>query len=340
MAVALTFAGAIALAWVMTGVVRRYALAREVLDLPNERSAHIAPTPRGGGLALVGVVSLGVILLQLKGDVPSNITIAIVGGGLVTAAVGWLDDRRGLGAGFRILAHFAAAAWAVVWLGGFPHLTFGTSRLAFGLIGSVFAVIAIVWLINLYNFMDGIDGIAGVNALIAAGFGAFLLYGSGNAGLASIALLIAGASLGFLIWNWSPARIFLGDAGSGALGFYFGVLAVASENSGALPFFAWMILLAVFLVDSTVTLSRRFVRRERWYAAHNNHAYQRAVRAGFSHGAVSISVALIDALVGLAVVAAVRAGNGILLVGAVTLMLLLSIYVGVELLNPMKYADQ
>jgi len=334
-----TFLLAVALTWFLTGIVLRYALARGVLDVPSERSAHVVPTPRGGGLAMVAVVSAGILVLCWRGTVAPGLATALIGGSLVTAAVGWADDRRGLRASLRLIAHLFAATWAVFWLGGFPQLSVGDAEFRLGLSGSILAVLAIVWLINLYNFMDGIDGIAGVTALVVAGFGAFFLASAGNVDLANLALLIAGASLGFLVYNWSPARIFLGDVGSGSLGLYFGVLAIASENSRTVPFMVWMFLLGVFLVDATVTLLRRMVRGEQWYKAHNNHAYQRAVRAGYSHAQVSLAVALINGLVGVGIIITSRAGQSWMLLGALELAALVALYVGVEKLHPMRRAD-
>jgi Fuc2NAc and GlcNAc transferase len=156
-----------------------------------------------------------------------------------------------------------------------------------GPIGGLLAVLGIVWATNLYNFMDGIDGIAGGQALCAGVFGGALLLLSGSAGLAAVAFLVAAATAGFLAWNWAPAKIFMGDVGSGFLGFSFGTLAVASENDGGVPLLLWVLLLGVFVVDATVTLLRRTLAGEVPYAAHRDHAYQRAVRSGWSHARVS-----------------------------------------------------
>lgn len=322
--------------WALTGLVRRYALAHELLDRPNHRSAHTAPIPRGGGLALVCIVSTGLIFLYYLDLLSGRVFAAFLGGGLLTATVGWADDRHGLTPGLRVLVHLLAAIWAVHWLNGLPSLELGNVTLRLGFVGSVLAVLTIVWLINLYNFMDGIDGLAAVNALTVASAGAVLMYWNGASQLSSFALLLAGVSIGFLIWNWSPARIFLGDVGSGALGFYFGALAVASENAHSLPFIAWIFLLGIFVVDATITLLRRVAQGERWYAAHNNHAYQRAVRAGYSHRAVSISVAFINVALGICAFFVISLGNWLPAIGAIFFLLLLYAYV--ERVNPMLHS--
>lgn len=301
MTAALVLLAAFAASALLTGMVRRYALARSVLDIPNDRSAHVVPTPRGGGLAIATVLLGGLAVAGFVGAVARDFAVAVVGGGILVALVGWIDDHRPLSARWRALAHFAAAAWAVLWLHGLPRLRFGLVDVPLGIAGTVLAVVGIVWAVNLYNFMDGIDGIAGGEAVSAGGAGALLLLAVGDRGLALAAGLVVAASAGFLVWNWAPAKIFMGDVGSGLLGFVFGTLAVESENFGALPLAAWVLLLGVFVLDATVTLARRVMRGESWHAAHSQHAYQRAARAGRRHARVSGAVLVINlVLAGLA----------------------------------------
>lgn len=163
---------------------------------------------------------------------------------------------------------------------------------------NVLAVIAIVWMINLYNFMDGIDGIAGTEAITISGAAAIFLWVQ-NSGLVAVCLLILAAVLGFLIWNWPPAKIFMGDVGSGFLGFVIAVLAIWSENSGAAPLLIWLLLLGVFIVDATVTLVKRMTRGEKLYEAHRSHVYQLAVQAGYSHKQVTLTILLINMMLGI-----------------------------------------
>jgi Fuc2NAc and GlcNAc transferase len=225
----------------------------------------------------------------------------VVGGSLV-AAIGWIDDRRSVGVVKRIIVHLAAAIVGVMLLGGVPSVRFGAEVIHLGPAGSVLAVLFVAWCVNLYNFMDGIDGIAGTEALfVGIVAGAFSLsagsVGSGASGIALVAFIVAAAALGFLLWNWAPARIFMGDAGSGLLGYVYGILAIASERSGSLPISLWFLLLGVFIFDATVTLVRRLLNRETWYSAHRSHAYQRLVISGWSHqrvvcGVVAVNVVL------------------------------------------------
>jgi Fuc2NAc and GlcNAc transferase len=271
-----------------------------MLDVPNDRSSHRLPTPRGGGLAIAGGMLAALIIAAMTGWV-SRPVIAALGGGVIVTVAGWLDDRRGLSARSRALCYFAAAVWAVYSLGGLPVVRIGTWELQVGPFGSALAAIAIVWCINLYNFMDGIDGLAGAEAVCVALAAGILLLVRDHAELAFPTFLVAAASAGFLPWNWSPAKIFLGDAGSALLGFVFATLAVASENARALPGLLWVLLLGAFVADATVTLLRRILRGEPWYQPHKSHAYQRAVQAGLRHDRVTLIVIGVNGL--LAIVA-------------------------------------
>lgn len=212
----------------------------------------------------------------------------------MVAVVGWWDDRHGLSARARLLVHVAAAAWGVAWLGGYPSLSIGATSLPLGWAGAVLAGLAIVWAINLFNFMDGIDGLAGVEAVTVAAGGALLLERAGASEAVLVPLLLAGSAVGFLGWNWAPARVFMGDVGSGFLGYALAICALGSENHSGVSTLYWVGLSAVFVVDATATLARRLARRERVTDAHRSHAYQRLVRAGWGHARVSGGVLLLN----------------------------------------------
>jgi len=199
----------------------------------------------------------------------------------------------------RIAVQFAAAGWVVYWLGGMPRIRIVSDVWSAGWAGAVVALVGLVWATNLYNFMDGIDGIAGAEGVSVGLIGGLLLLVGHHPGLAAIAFSIAAASGGFLVWNWSPARIFMGDGGSGLLGFLFGAVAVASENANTVPLSVWVLLLGVFVFDASVTLVRRILRRERWYEAHRSHAYQRVVQAGWSHRTVTVAVIIVNVGLGI-----------------------------------------
>jgi Fuc2NAc and GlcNAc transferase len=296
LAVVLLLVAVLAVAAMGTGLARRYALARDVLDVPNERSSHVEPTPRGGGVAIVAGFLAGVAALLILGRVERDIAVALIGAGVLVAVTGFLDDHAHIPARYRLLAHFAAATWALAWLGGLPPVAMLGATLDAGWAGNALAAIAIVWLLNLYNFMDGIDGIAGVEAVTVC-VGAAVLYHSGDIGGAWILpVLLAAAALGFLAWNLPPARIFMGDAGSGFLGVVLGILALQGARLAPALLWSWLILLGAFVVDATVTLLRRLHRREKVYEAHRSHAYQHAARRAGGHRPVIIFVGLINLL--------------------------------------------
>ena len=274
--------------WGLTAMVRRYALRRALIDVPNSRSSHTAPTPRGGGLAIVIVVLSAVAGLAWLGLIPPEVALALGGGGLLVSGIGWMDDHRHVAPPWRLLVQTTAAAWALYWLGGMESIVLLGEALAVpGWAETLVALVAIVWLTNLYNFMDGIDGLAGSQAVTVAGTMGVLFMFSGVAGLACLAWLIVAVAVGYLLWNWPPAKIFMGDVGSGLLGFVFAVLAIAGEKAADIPALLWLIPLAIFVYDATFTLLLRLYRRERWYAAHRRHAYQRLIQLGWSHGRVT-----------------------------------------------------
>jgi Fuc2NAc and GlcNAc transferase len=285
---------ALAAAALLTELMRRIALGSGVLDVPNPRSSHGVPTPRSGGVAIVLVTTAGLTILALRGIVRPDLLYALAGGGIAVALVGFIDDRRSSSAPVRLSVHFAAALWALWWLGGLPPLRIGTYVLTSGWLGYVSGALGIVWAINLFNFMDGIDGIAASEAIFVAVAGSLTL--TVNAGIGLAALTFAAACSGFLLWNWPPARIFLGDAGSGYLGYVIVVLAVAATRDNPVALWVWLILGGAFFADATVTLVRRALRNERVHEAHRSHAYQWLARRWGSHGKVTLAVLAVNLL--------------------------------------------
>ncbi len=291
-----TALAAFALTWVILKALRR----RRILDHPNERSSHQNPTPRGGGIAIVAVVLAAAALIALLAKpAPAGLWPVLAGAGLL-AGISWLDDLKGMSALPRLAAQIAAVALGLAFV---PAENLVFQDLLPELPDRLLAGLVWIWFINLFNFMDGIDGIAGVEAAcIGAGLFVVLQGLGSHAELGLIALATAGAALGFLWWNWQPARIFLGDVGSVPLGYLLGWLLLSAAAGGA-----WapaLILPLYYLADASLTLARRLLRGERIWAAHRQHAYQRAVQAGMSHAqTVRIIAAGNVALIGLAVVA-------------------------------------
>ncbi|MDY7561393.1 glycosyltransferase family 4 protein [Pseudomonas sp. CCC3.2] len=277
-----------------TGLLRRYALSRNLIDTPNARSSHTTPTPRGGGLAIVVCFLFSLPILASIHLISWGDTWALLGSGGSVAILGFLDDHGHIAARWRLAGHFCAAIWALSWIGGFPCIYIFGRSIDFGWLSFAFGIIYLVWMLNLYNFMDGIDGIASVEAIFAC-LGACLIYWlCGYVSLIWPSLLLSLAVFGFLYWNFPPARIFMGDAGSGFLGMTLGLLSIQAAWVSPKLFWAWVILLGVFIVDATLTLLRRCIRGERVYEAHRSHAYQFASRIYSRHSFVTLAVLFIN----------------------------------------------
>nr|WP_092389694.1 glycosyltransferase family 4 protein [Halopseudomonas salegens] len=282
------------LSWGLTAGVCRWALQRQLLDVPNARSSHRLPTPRGGGLAFVLPLVLCLPLLFLLALVEARLALALGPAGALVAVMGYVDDTGHVAARWRLLGHFVAAAWALLCLGELPPLVLFGFELGQSLIGWLLATLLLVWLLNLFNFMDGIDGIAGLEAVSVTLAMAVIYWTVGFAGNAVLLLLSAMAVLGFLFCNWPPARIFMGDVGSGFLGLWLAVLALHGGLLSVELFWAWLVMLGVFMVDASVTLLRRLMRGEKVYHAHRRHAYQFASRRWHSHARVTVAVGLLN----------------------------------------------
>ncbi|WP_409523364.1 MraY family glycosyltransferase [Nitrincola sp. MINF-07-Sa-05] len=294
-------------ACVLTAMMRRYALSRSLLDIPNERSSHTVPTPRGGGIAFVAAFFGSTLLFAATGvdQMGWGMLLALILGGGLIALIGFQDDRIYIPVRYRLLVHFIAAIWGIYCLGGFPDLPFFGVEVKFGWAGWLFAAFYIVWLLNLYNFMDGLDGLASLEAVTVCIGGALAYWvamtSSGQAvsmtdSAILLPLFLAASVLGFLLWNFPPAKIFMGDVGSGFLGFTIGMLSLHAAWIEPQLFWSWLILLAVFVVDATYTLLCRLVRGEQIYRAHRTHAFQYASRLLGSHQQVTVNVALINVI--------------------------------------------
>ncbi len=279
----------------LTGRLRAYALARDLLDVPNVRSSHHIPTPRGGGVAIVVSTLLALPVLGALGTMTWPAVCGLGGGGALVAVVGFADDHWDIAPAWRLLGHFTAALWLLWWIGGLPAVPMLGGLIDLGWFGDALAALYLVWLLNLTNFMDGIDGIAAVEVITVSASVA-CLYPMAAPGTADWLgpLVLAAASLGFLVWNWPPAKIFMGDTGSGFVGLMLGALSIQAAWDAPPLFWSWIILLGVFVVDATVTLLRRVARGERVYEAHRSHAYQHAALRWGSHLPVTLAVAAIN----------------------------------------------
>lgn len=272
---------------VLTALARRYALRRELLDMPGHRRSHATATPRGGGIGLVVTNLAGGALLVLTHPRHASALGPCLCGLTAVAAIGWLDDHRPLSAWLRLLVHFAAALVAALALFGVPA-TLGQVLLL---------AVAIAWIVSLtnaWNFMDGVDGLATTQAALVAlcVFVGGLLYAWLDPAWNTFALILAGALLGFLPFNFPRARIFLGDVGSGALGFVIACLLLRAIASGGMPWPLALLPVSAFLIDSGLTLATRVIQGKTWWRPHREHLCQWLVRGGVSHAQVTLTYAL------------------------------------------------
>ena len=259
------------LSLVFCGAYLKVARRLQILDRPNERSSHSQPTPHGGGVPLLLALGLGVAMAGVAWPGQYLLLMALAFG---LAVLGVLDDFRGLSVRLRFSLYCFSCVLAVLVIQA-PLVDPDVAGLALALV----SVFALLWMLNLYNFMDGIDGYAATQCIVACASAALLAWGQGAAGhYLLFCLLLAAAQVGFLFWNWPTARLFMGDAGSIPTGFLLGALALLGQAQGYLPLTCWLILLAVFITDASVTLLWRMLTGQPFTQAHRLHAYQRLSR--------------------------------------------------------------
>jgi len=286
----------------LTALARYYALRRDLLDHPGQRRNHAVATPRGGGIGPVAVLLGGGALFAAL-DPQSRFALVVFLIGLaVVAAIGWLDDHRPTPAWLRLIVHLGAALAISIALLGLPH---GPLQCAV----IVLSTFGVAGLVNAWNFMDGIDGIAASQAGLVA---IILLAGAWLAGAWwAVGLLLLAAVLGFLPYNIPRARIFLGDVGSGALGFVVAALLLRAIAIGRLPWPLALLLVSAFLVDSGMTLLSRVLYGKTWWRPHREHLYQWLVRSGYTHLQVTRCYALWTLVVGVLVLLLAQFGSDV-----------------------------
>ena len=269
------------------GVMRDFALAKGLVDVPNDRSSHTELIPRGGGLAIVFTffVMSAVLFIWTMPDALELSTIDVIVIGLtamMVAYIGWIDDHKSVRPFMRIVVHLLAAFFCIAYF-GVPNIPLGAWMVDLGWWGWPLATVAMIWCVNFFNFMDGIDGIAAVEAVtIAVGMSIILALTTPGHVLSIYLWLLAVITGGFLVWNWSPAKVFMGDAASGFLGFLLAQFALLTSGIGEMVgvnVWCWLILFGVFFTDATVTLILRMIAREKLSQAHCQHAYQRLARS-------------------------------------------------------------
>jgi Fuc2NAc and GlcNAc transferase len=297
------------------------ALRWQLVATPDARSSHRVPTPHGGGAPMLLAFSLGLLVAAAVSGAWAPGYMTLAGLALLLMLLGIADDLRGLSVSLRFGAYglsCLAAAWYLL-----PQPPAGG---VMQVVPVVVVALAMLWLVNLYNFMDGIDGIAAIQCVLACSAAAFLSWrGEGARDYSLFCLLLAASQLGFLVWNWPPARLFMGDAGSVPTGFLLAGLALAGSVSGQLGLACWLILLAAFITDASWTLCWRLVTGQSVTSPHRLHAYQRLSRHWGSHLRVDMALAALFAgwLLPLAWLAQIYPKYSILLVILAYLPLLL-----------------
>ena len=280
----------------LTGFIRHLACENKLLDIPNYRSSHNRPTPHGGGFAFTLCFLALIIIACLYDRITIEACLAIALPGAIIGCVGLVDDIRRVRLSIRLLVHIVCVSLGLLLLPALPEITVLQTSIAFSGLNIAIICFVLVWLINLFNFMDGIDGIAGaefISVLISA---AILLTLLQETSLVGTLVIACTPVLGFLVWNWPPAKIFMGDAGSGFLGYLLGIggLYVCSETD--LTLWSWLILLGVFVVDTSWTLVTRIITRQNWLQPHCSHAYQRLAFRSGSHLLVTMGVLTINVM--------------------------------------------
>lgn len=276
---------AAALSLLFTFLVLQLLRHQQLFDLPNARSSHTTPVPRGGG------VSFAVLYLMLLGWLAGSEklvldeALVLIAGGGVLALVGFLDDRFGLSSKIRLLIQCLCVTLSILGL-YYDQLSSASIVIWFGLCG---LVLASIWWINLFNFLDGIDGYAISEAVLISIAAAGLCALRADIQYLQLFLLLAAVLVGFGVLNWAPAKLFMGDVGSYFLGFIIAMLAVLTVREQLISPLVWLVLTSLFWVDASMTLLRRLLNGECWYQAHRSHAYQILSRRWYSHQRVSLS---------------------------------------------------
>lgn len=315
------------------GIYSRYAINRGILDLPNSRSSHKAVTPRGAGFPLVllwGILlGWGVYHFQLPYQ-----TLLIFGPALIVGYLGYMDDKKSLPAVPRLLVHILSAVMVLIALGATKDYILPLSFLP---IWAVFLVltVAIVWFTNLFNFMDGMDGIAGTEALFFFGLASYIFWQSGSEILTLLSWGLFALVAGFLTWNWPPAKVFLGDSGSGFLGMLMAIFALVAATWYGVSIFVWLIVSGVFWFDASITLLRRLISKENILTAHCSHAYQRLLQRQFTHRTVLFMMMTVNSILGWMAYTVFHEPELGLIMFVYASMLLTGLYLIVEYLKPM-----
>lgn len=313
------------LAVALTGFARALAMRSRLMAIPTSRGSHTIPTPVGGGIAIV-LTYLATLVFVATEYAMNGSELLMLAAGLPVAVVGLIDDRVQVSARIRLAVQFACVLLATALAGRVPALPIAGAQFGGLLFVWIVLPLCMVWLTNLYNFMDGIDGFAGLETVFVSLAGASILFANGDVILGFVCMGLFAGAMGFLVWNWPPARIFMGDVGSGFVGVTLGIVALLAHVHGSMSLWSWVLLLSCFIVDASFTLLRRIATGQVFYEAHRQHAFQHAARRYGSHGKVSLALLFINIvwLLPLAWLASLHPEHGVYfaVVGIVPLLIL------------------
>ena len=274
--------------FVLTYIIKEHFIKNSLVAEVNERSSHTVPTPHGGGIAIAVTWFIGISYLFYVDKIDSSLYYSLMVG-IIISVVSYLDDLYELSPKIRLITQGIVATGGILALGGLHTINFGLFSIDNPIFTNLFAFIGTIWFINLYNFLDGIDGYAGSEAIFL-GFAGYLIFGGAHF------LVLIASVLGFLIWNWHKAKIFMGDVGSTLLGYNVAIFTIYYANQNPKNLWVWAILFALFWFDATLTLFRRYKNSEKLSQAHRKHAYQRLTQAGWSHSKVVVFAVAINCL--------------------------------------------
>jgi Fuc2NAc and GlcNAc transferase len=273
------------ISFLLTGLAAWYARKSGLLDHPGERHSHTMVTPRGGGAGLVGAFLIASLLWT--GPEASRAWLSgILPGAVIIASVGAWDDHQSLSVRFRLFVQLAVSVGFVGYAAGVGWVQ--------GVIPMILSGFFLVWMTNMYNFMDGSNGMAALQGVFGGVVLAWLFYLSGDGYFSALSLFLAASCIGFLPWNLGHARVFMGDVGSLALGFVFAALLLYGVGTGSFTVPVALLVMLLFLTDSSLTLTARVIRGEQWYNPHRQHLYQRLIAHGWTHGHVAVIYQVIN----------------------------------------------
>jgi Fuc2NAc and GlcNAc transferase len=315
-------------------VYKKIAIKYDILDYPSKRSSHKIPRPRGSGIVFV-ILWCIYLLFFLREKHFHTYGWVIIPSVMLIVLISFLDDIYRVCAKWRFIIYCVASILSIIWLKGFDAVYLGVGMLHLGILGSILAVAGILWSINLYNFMDGIDALAALQAVFVFGVGGYFLWHVGGHVLAMMAFGLVSIMGGFLIWNFPPAKMFMGDSGSTFLGFLVPIFGLLGEKLYHLPVLLWGMLYGFFIFDASITLIRRMIVDINWYEPHRLHAFQRLQLTHTSHRKALSVIFTVNCFVSVLAVLAFFSQRYLLVYLAIEILFLLLFYLWVEKKYPM-----